>query len=197
MRVTLLRLNQRLYILLRSVHMGGAEKEFFCFLERSKNVFGFKKKPKTVDLFSPVNGKMISLKEVPDKVFASEMMGPGVAFIANDGKVYSPCDGELATVFPTKHALGLKTENGAEILLHFGLDTVELEGEGFTLAKKEGQKIKKGDLLLEVDIDKILNKGYKIDMPMILTNSDEYSIHLHEFSDVLANQDVVMSLEKK
>lgn len=160
-------------------------------------MFGFKKKPKTVDLFSPVNGKMISLKEVPDKVFASEMMGPGVAFIANDGKVYSPCDGELATVFPTKHALGLKTENGAEILLHFGLDTVELEGEGFTLAKKEGQKIKKGDLLLEVDIDKILNKGYKIDMPMILTNSDEYSIHLHEFSDVLANQDVVMSFEKK
>ena len=65
------------------------------------------------------------------------------------------------------------------------------------MAKKEGQKIKKGDLLLEVDIDKILNKGYKIDMPMILTNSDEYSIHLHEFSDVLANQDVVMSLEKK
>ena len=97
-------------------------------------MFGFKKKIKSVELVSPVNGKMICLKDVPDKVFASEMMGPGVAFISSDGKVYSPCDGELVTVFPTKHALGIKTNNGAELLLHFGLDTVNLEGEGFTLS---------------------------------------------------------------
>ena len=90
-------------------------------------MFGFKKKIKSVELVSPVNGKMICLKDVPDKVFASEMMGPGVAFISSDGKVYSPCDGELVTVFPTKHALGIKTNNGVELLLHFGLDTVNLE----------------------------------------------------------------------
>jgi sugar PTS system EIIA component len=160
-------------------------------------MFGFKKKTKTVELVSPINGKMILLKDVPDKVFASEMMGPGVAFITNDGKVYSPCDGELATVFPTKHALGLKANNGAEILLHFGLDTVELEGEGFTLLKEAGEKIQKGDLLLEVDIDEVQNKGYKIDMPMIITNSSEYSINISELSDVTANQEIVMSLEKK
>ena len=147
-------------------------------------MFGFKKKTKSVELVSPVNGKMICLKDVPDKVFASEMMGPGVAFISSDGKVYSPCDGELVTVFPTKHALGIKTNNGAELLLHFGLDTVNLEGEGFTL-------------LLEVDIELIQNKGYKIDMPMIITNSSEYSLNIHECSDVLANQEIVMSLDKK
>ena len=89
-------------------------------------MFGFKKKTKSVELVSPVNGKIICLKDVPDKVFASGMMGPGVAFISSDGKVYSPCDGELVTVFPTKHALGIKTNNGAELLLHFGLDTVNL-----------------------------------------------------------------------
>ena len=160
-------------------------------------MFGFKKKTKTVELVSPVNGKMILLKDVPDKVFASEMMGPGVAFITNDGKVYSPCDGELATVFPTKHALGLKANNGAEILLHFGLDTVELEGEGFTLFKEAGEKIQKGDLLLDVDIDKVQNKGYKIDMPMIITNSSEYSVNISELADVTANQEIVMSLDKK
>ena len=160
-------------------------------------MFGFKKKTKTVELVSPINGKMILLKDVPDKVFASEMMGPGVAFITNDGKVYSPCDGELATVFPTKHALGLKANNGAEILLHFGLNTVELEGEGFTLFKEAGEKIKKGDLLLEVAIDEIQNKGYKIDMPMIITNSSEYSVNINEFSDVTASQEIVMSLDKK
>ena len=82
---------------------------------------------------------MIDLKEVPDKVFASEMMGPGVAFISNDGKIYSPCDGELITVFPTKHAIGIKANNGAEILIHFGLDTIQLEGKGFKQVAKEGQ----------------------------------------------------------
>lgn len=160
-------------------------------------MFGFKKKIKSVELVSPVNGQMICLKDVPDKVFASEMMGPGVAFISSDGKVYSPCDGELVTVFPTKHALGIKTNNGAELLLHFGLDTVNLEGEGFTLHSEAGRRIKQGDLLLEVDIELIQNKGYKIDMPMIITNSSEYSLNIHECSDILANQEIVMSLDKK
>lgn len=160
-------------------------------------MFGLKKKSKTVELASPINGKMINLKDVPDKVFASEMMGPGVAFISNDGKVYSPCNGELVTVFPTKHALGIKAENGAEILIHFGLDTVQLEGEGFTQIAKEGQKVKKGDLILEVDIDTLQNKGFNIDTPMIITNSDGFDIKVHEFTCVTANLEVVITLEKK
>lgn len=87
-------------------------------------MFGFKKKIKSVELVSPVNGKMICLKDVPDKVFASEMMGPGVAFISSDGKVYSPCDGELVTVFPTKHALGIKTNK--ELNFYFILVWIQL-----------------------------------------------------------------------
>lgn len=160
-------------------------------------MFGFNKKKKKVELVSPVNGKMINLKDVPDKVFASEMMGPGVAFISDDGKVYSPCDGELITVFPTKHALGIKANNGAELLLHFGLDTVELNGRGFTLEKEAGNKIKKGDLLLKVDIELLKSEDYKIDMPMIITNSNEYIVNVYESSHTLDNNVVVMDLERK
>lgn len=160
-------------------------------------MFGFKKKNKKIELTSPVNGKMVNLKEVPDKVFASEMMGIGVAFISNDGKVYSPCNGKLTTVFPTKHALGIKTDEGAEILIHFGLDTVQLAGEGFTQIAEEGQKIKKGDLILKADIEFLQRKGYRIETPMIITNSDEFNVNINKFADVTANTETVLTLEKK
>lgn len=160
-------------------------------------MFGFKKKERIVELASPVNGKMIDLKEVPDKVFASEMMGPGVAFISNDGKIYSPCDGELITVFPTKHAIGIKANNEAEILIHFGLDTVQLEGKGFRQVAKEGQRLKKGDLILDVDIVFLQKKGYAIETPMVITNSDEFYVKVNKLANVSTNTEVVITLEKK
>lgn len=160
-------------------------------------MFGFKKKERIDELASPVNGKMIDLKEVPDKVFASEMMGPGVAFISNDGKIYSPCDGELITVFPTKHAIGIKANNGAEILIHFGLDTIQLEGKGFKQVAKEGQRLKKGDLILDVDIVFLQKKGYAIETPMVITNSDEFYVKVNKLANVSTNTEVVITLEKK
>ena len=160
-------------------------------------MFGFKKKERIDELASPVNGKMIDLKEVPDKVFASEMMGPGVAFISNDGKIYSPCDGELITVFPTKHAIGIKASNGAEILIHFGLDTVQIEGKGFRQVAKEGQRLKKGDLILDVDIVFLQKKGYAIETPMVITNSDEFYVKVNKLANVSTNTEVVITLEKK
>lgn len=160
-------------------------------------MFGFKKKERIDELASPVNGKMIDLKEVPDKVFASEMMGPGVAFISNDGKIYSPCDGELITVFPTKHAIGIKANNGAEILIHFGLDTVQLEGKGFRQVAKEGQRLKKGDLILDVDIVFLQKKGYAIETPMVITNSDEFYVKVNKLANVSTNTEVVITLKKK
>lgn len=160
-------------------------------------MFGFKKKERIDELASPVNGKMINLKEVPDKVFASEMMGPGVAFISNDGKIYSPCDGELITVFPTKHAIGIKANNGAEILIHFGLDTIQLEGKGFKQVAKEGQRLKKGDLILDVDIVFLQKKGYAIETPMVITNSDEFYVKVNKLANVSTNTEVVITLKKK
>lgn len=160
-------------------------------------MFGLKKKSKIVELASPINGKMMSLGEVPDKVFASEMMGPGVAFISEDGNICSPCDGELMTVFPTKHAIGIKAENGAEILIHFGIDTVQLEGSCFHQKIEAGKKVKKGDLIMEADIEAIRKQGYKIDTPMIITNADEFYITIHKGDAVTVNTDPVISLEKK
>lgn len=179
------------------VSNNGSRKRVFLFPREEQKMFGFNKKKKTLELVSPINGKMIPIQDVPDKVFASEMMGPSVAFISVDGKVYSPCDGDLVTVFPTKHALGIKAQNGAELLLHFGIDTIQLEGKGFTLIKEAGQKIKKGDLLLEVDVPFLKDSGYKIEMPMILTNSDDFNVNVNVCSNVSANQEIVMLIDKK
>ena len=122
-------------------------------------------------MVSPVNGKMIRLRDVPDQVFASEMMGPGVAFISNDGNICSPCDGELMTVFPTKHAIGIKAENGAEILIHFGIDTVTLKGEGFKRVAA-GNQVKVGDKLVEYDLEFIKSKVPSVKTPVIINNMD-------------------------
>ena len=160
-------------------------------------MFGLKKKSRKVELVSPVNGKMIRLRDVPDQVFASEMMGPGVAFISNDGNICSPCDGELMTVFPTKHAIGIKAENGAEILIHFGIDTVQLEGSCFHQKIDAVKKVKKGDLIIEADIEAILEQGYSIDTPMIITNANEFHVTIHQADAVTVNTAAVISIEKK
>lgn len=109
----------------------------------------------------------------------------------------SPCDGELMTVFPTKHAIGIKAENGAEILIHFGIDTVQLEGSCFHQKIDAGNKVKKGDLIIEADIEAILEQGYSIDTPMIITNANEFHVTIHQADAVTVNTAAVISIEKK
>ena len=106
------------------------------------------KKDKGIELTAPMKGKCVSIKEVPDPTFAEEILGKGIAVIPQDGHVYAPADGKISTVFPTGHAVGITTADGAEILIHIGLDTVELKGEPFEQKVKEGQDVKKGDLLV-------------------------------------------------
>lgn len=124
---------------------------------------------------SPIEGRTISLSEVPDKTFSSEVLGKGIGILPSDGKVVAPCDGEISTIFDTKHAIGIISSNGAELLIHMGLDTVKLEGKYFTLFKKEGDKVKKGDPIASFDIEKIKAAGYATVTPLIITNSDEYT----------------------
>lgn len=107
-------------------------------------------------------GEVISLSEVPDPVFAQKMMGDGIAVIPKDGKVVSPVKGQIIQVFPTKHAIGIRTKHGLEVLIHVGLDTVELNGEGYEVTVSEGQKVKIGDPIMNVDIEfieKIIKKS--------------------------------------
>ena len=110
-------------------------------------------KPEVVTIVSPVNGKAVPITEVPDPVFADKILGEGIAVIPEDGIFLCPVDGEVASVAESLHAIGFSTEEGLEVLMHIGLDTVKLNGEGFTLHVKVGDKVKKGDLIAEVNLD--------------------------------------------
>lgn len=123
---------------------------------------------------SPVTGKVIPLSDVKDGAFSEGLLGKGCAVVPSKGEVYAPCDGTVASLFPTKHAVGIISDSGAEILIHLGLDTVKLEGKGFEAHVKQGDKVKKGQLLITMDIDYITKEGYCLDTPVLVTNSSDY-----------------------
>ncbi|WP_019319679.1 beta-glucoside-specific PTS transporter subunit IIABC [Streptococcus mutans] len=131
---------------------------------------------------SPLIGKVVKLEDVPDEVFASGAMGKGIAIDPDDGIVVAPTKGEVTLVFPTKHAVGLRTENGAEILIHIGMDTVSLAGKGFKSFVEVGDHVEAGQTLLEFDVNAIKAAGLPVITPVIITNSDQ-------FEDVLTTQE--------
>ena len=125
-------------------------------------------------LTSPVNGTQIPLSEVADEIFASEMLGTTVAVEPADGKIVAPCDGEVSNIFETGHAVCITTESGGELLIHIGIDTVKMDGKGFTKKVSDGDKVHAGDILVETDLEEIKNAGYQTTTMMILTNTDEF-----------------------
>mgnify|MGYP004463128451 FL=1 len=128
-----------------------------------------------VSIAAPIKGNVVALADVKDEVFSSESMGKGIAIEPEEGKVYAPADGVISTFFPTGHAIGITTDSGAEILIHVGMDTVEMNGDGFEPQKSQDDKVKKGDLLLKFNIDKIKAAGHPVTTPVIITNSDDYA----------------------
>ena len=133
-----------------------------------------KDNPDDAVLYSISEGTAILLSQVNDATFASEVLGKGIAVIPSKGEVVAPCDATVETVFDTKHAVGLSTENGMELLVHIGINTVELEGKYYTAHVKAGDYVKKGQLLISFDMDKIKDAGYDMTTPLIVTNSDDY-----------------------
>ncbi|WP_223703027.1 PTS sugar transporter subunit IIA [Sutcliffiella deserti] len=123
-------------------------------------------------LVAPISGKVISLEEVPDPVFSEKMMGDGVAIEPTEGTVVSPVNGEIIQFSPTKHAIGIRSETGVEILIHVGLETVGMKGEGFEGLVKVGDKVTAGTRLLSFDVDLIKEKAQSIVTPLIITNGD-------------------------
>lgn len=128
-----------------------------------------------ISIAAPIKGNVVALADVKDEVFSSESMGKGIAIEPEEGKVYAPADGVISTFFPTGHAIGITTDSGAEILIHVGMDTVEMNGDGFEPQKSQDDKVKKGDLLLKFNIDKIKAAGHPVTTPVIITNSDDYA----------------------
>ena len=128
-----------------------------------------------IRILSPVTGRAIKLDEVPDPVFSGKILGDGAAVIPSEGKILSPVDGEVASVAETLHAYGIRTEDGLEILIHVGIDTVQMNGDGFTGHVKAGDQVKKGQLLLEVDLEKVKAAGYDTVTPMLVCNTPDYA----------------------
>lgn len=126
-------------------------------------------------IYSPINGKCVELSEVSDPMFSEGMMGNGVAIIPSEGKVVAPVDGVVSALFDTKHAIGITSKDGAEILIHVGIDTVNLKGQYFDAKIKTGDTIKKGDLLVEFEMEAIKKAGYEVITPVIITNTPDYS----------------------
>lgn len=129
---------------------------------------------KDVEIKAPVNGKAIALSEVKDEVFAGGALGKGAAIIPEDGRICAPCDGVVSLVYPTGHAIGIQSENGAELLIHIGMDTVTLEGKCFDIKVKQGQAVKAGEILIEADLEGIRSAGLDTTTPIVVTNVDDY-----------------------
>lgn len=130
---------------------------------------------KTITLYSHMNGTVVKLEDVEDEVFSQKILGEGAAVEPSEGKLYAPCDGKIDSVFDTKHAVNMVSDDGVEILLHIGIDTVKLGGQYFEAHVSDGQEVKKGDLLISFDMDKIKAAGYKVTTPLIIGNTDDYA----------------------
>ena len=131
---------------------------------------------KTISLKAVEDGRTIPMDEVNDQTFAQELLGPGIAIVPSNGTVVSPIDGTIATVMDTKHAVCIQGEDGLELIVHAGLDTVELNGKYYQTYKEIGDQVKAGDVLLEFDLEEITKAGYDVTTPIVITNLGDYKI---------------------
>lgn len=157
-------------------------------------MFEILKKKSAISILTPMTGEVVNIDEVPDQVFAQKMVGDGVAIIPTSGEVVAPCNGKIIQTFPTNHALGIETDEGLKILIHIGLETVELSGEGFESFVKVGDNIKIGDKLLEVDLDFVRKSGNVIISPIIITNLDIVENMEVELGQVTKGEDEIMNI---
>ncbi|RGY66588.1 PTS beta-glucoside transporter subunit EIIBCA [Fusobacterium ulcerans] len=158
-----------------------------------KNSSNTKNEAEDIIIKSCIEGEAIELSKVKDEAFASGSIGKGVGIIPQKGVLYAPADGEISTVFVTGHAVGMVTDKEAEILMHIGINTVEMNGEGFIKKVKDGQKVKAGDILIEFDIEKIKRAGYDTTTMMVISNSEEYSdIGVLNLGEVKQNNDILI-----
>lgn len=157
-----------------------------------KKLFG----KKTDDFYAPMAGKAVPITEVPDPTFAEGMLGNGIAIEPAEGKVYAPCDATVDMMFTTGHAVSLVADCGAEVLIHVGLETVGLEGKPFTIHVANGDKVKKGQLMIEVDLEAVKAAGLPTITPMLICNTDDYPTFNTFVGKDVTNGDVVIALAK-
>lgn len=150
---------------------------------------------KAITLYSHMNGTAVKLEDVEDEVFSQKILGEGAAVEPSEGKLYAPCDGKIDSVFDTKHAVNMVSSEGVEILLHIGIDTVKLGGQYFEAHVSDGQEVKKGDLLISFDMDKIKAAGYKVTTPIIIGNTDDYASVEPAAENSISAGDIILKIK--
>ncbi len=148
------------------------------------------------ELCAPVAGNAVPVSTVPDPTFAEEMLGKGIAIEPAEGKVYAPCDATVDMMFDTGHAVSLIADCGAEVLIHVGLETVSLKGKHFTVHAHNGDKVKKGDLLMEFDLEAIKAEGFNTITPVLVCNSVDYATFETYVNKPVTNADAVIGIAK-
>lgn len=170
---------------------------YILFKDNENQELASKIEVKDIILESPANGEIIPLNKVQDQTFASEALGKGIAIKPSSGQIYAPISGKVISVFPTKHAITIQGENGEEIMIHIGIDTVSLNGDGFTSHIKDGDRITKGQLLIDVDLEKLSKKNIDSTVMVIVLNSNEYTVEMIEEYGLVKKQDKVCLLTKE
>lgn len=160
-------------------------------------LFGSKEnKAVEVEIFAPLAGEIVNIEDVPDVVFSEKIVGDGIAIRPTGNKIVAPVDGEIGKIFETNHAFSMASSDGIELFVHFGIDTVELKGEGFTRIAQEGQQVKRGDTIIEFDLPLLESKAKSVLTPVVISNMDEISHIEKKTGNVVAGESVVLVLKK-
>lgn len=164
-----------------------------------KKLFGKGKEVnKNIEIYAPLTGEYVKIEDIPDSVFAQKMMGEGFGINPTEGEVVSPIEGKVDNVFPTKHAIGLKADNGLELLVHIGLDTVQLDGEGFEVLVNSGDTVQVGDPLVKFNLEYISNNAKSVISPVIITNTDQTSaININDVNAIVKGETKVVDVTMK
>lgn len=150
----------------------------------------------TIDIIAPLSGEIVAIEDVPDVVFAEKIVGDGIAIRPTGNKMVAPCDGEIGKIFETNHAFSLESDTGVELFVHFGIDTVELKGQGFTRIASEGQKVKAGDTIIEFDLAYLTENAKSILTPVVISNMDELKELQKQSGTVTVGVDAVLKIVK-
>ncbi|AWX15468.1 PTS glucose transporter subunit IIA [Mergibacter septicus] len=160
-------------------------------------LFGSKdSKSVEVEIFAPLTGEIVNIEDVPDVVFSEKIVGDGIAIRPTGDEIVAPVDGVIGKIFETNHAFSMESDDGIELFVHFGIDTVELKGEGFQRIAQEGQKVKKGETIIKLDLPLLESKAKSILTPVVVSNMDEISHMDKKTGETVAGKTVVLVLKK-
>ncbi|MDX7986032.1 PTS glucose transporter subunit IIA [Xenorhabdus sp. 12] len=155
-----------------------------------------KKNSGSIEIIAPLSGEIVNIEDVPDVVFAEKIVGDGIAIKPAGNKIVAPVDGTIGKIFETNHAFSIESDSGIELFVHFGIDTVELKGEGFKRIAEEGQRVQKGDLVLEFDLAFLEERAKSTLTPVVISNMDEIKELSKVNGSVVVGESVIMRIKK-